>query len=247
MIRNLKALGLALGAVFALGAAMASSASAVDTFTTAGKVPAIVTGEPHEKEPIHIFEITGEKVFKVECQKSKFHGTITNGASKVTIYPTYTGSVEKPSGTQCDSTLGVVTVDMNGCTYDLTGETTGVHKGVEGKDATVWISCPPEKEIKITGLLGCTVSIHPQTPTEGGVVYTNEVEPVTLTKDIKIHATVTGITFSSTNACTLGKIPTEGNNADYKGTVTAKCYKDIKFAPPTIEEGEKISCEYSES
>jgi len=248
MIRNLKALGLALGAVFALSAAMASSASAIDTFTSS-VTPAVVTGEPHSTDAFHKFEVTLAKPFSIECATSKFSGTFKSGASQVTIFPTYTGTKEKPTEPPCKSTLGTATVDMNECSYDLTGKTTNEHPKGSGKfDAVVWVTCPAGKEITITGPLGCTIHIHTQTPTEGGVTYTNETTPGGK-KDIKIHATVTGITYSTTNACTIAGFPTEGNNADYTGTVTAECFEDkgpgVKY--DEFKEGAQVDCEVSSS
>jgi hypothetical protein len=105
---------------------------------------------------------------------------------------------------------------MNECDYVLTGETTGED---EGTDATVWIECANEGEqieIDVTGLL--TLGVPPQTPTSGGVTYTNNAGGT-----VTINATATGITYNCEPhfICTLGGIATEGNDADYTGAVVA--------------------------
>jgi hypothetical protein len=216
MIRNLKVLGLALGVVFALGAVMASGASATDTLTVPQN--ADITAEATNEQ---ILNITSGAT--VKCQKATFSSSnIANGASKATVSVKYFGNVKEPTGATCDSVFGQVTVDMNGCTYDITGNTTKEDEGK--KDAVVWVSCPGTEKIKITAPGGCTISIGSQTPTEGGVVYTTETE-TSGKKDIKIHSTVTGITYDASFACLFVGIPSHGQDADYTGTVTAKAYK----------------------
>ena len=236
MIRKLKVLGLALGAVFALSATMASGASAVDTFTVEGGGTAVVTGESAN----NIFEITGNG-FKIECAVSRFAGTVSNGAATATIFPTY---YQTTPGTKCPTTLGNALVKMNGCDYDLTGSTTGSDGGT---DATVSITCSGTNKIEIQGPLGCTVSIPAQTPTSGGVTYTNEGAGAT--RAVTVTATSTGITYTATNACTLVKINTHGNDANYTGTVTVKGFGDVSQgpAPDEFNEGAQKGVFFSES
>jgi hypothetical protein len=220
MIRNLRSLGLALGVVFAFSAAMASTASAIDTFTTEAALPAVVTGESSNI----VTEITGKKV-SFQCDVTKFAGTITNGSSVATIWPTF---YKTTPDTKCKSTLGEVTYDMNGCDYDLTGKTDASDKTLT--DAKVWITCPAGKEVEITGALGCTIRTPEQTPTEGGVTYTTQTD-ASGKKDILLTFTMTGITYTTTNACTLVGLPTEGNDTDLTGTVTLKAFKDNGGVP----------------
>jgi hypothetical protein len=81
---------------------------------------------------------------------------------------------------------------MNECGYELTGETTGSDGGT---DATIWVKCEHAGEhIVITNSL-CTIKVPAQTPTSGGVVYDNE--GTGNTRDVKVTATVTGITYTS--------------------------------------------------
>jgi hypothetical protein len=210
MSRNPKALGLALVAAFALCALGASSASAADVFISKEKVES-VTAEGSNNE----FKITG--IGSVKCARAKFNGNVTAGSTEATFTATYEGTPAEPSTEHCEAFAGKATVSMNGCAYILTGETTG---GDEGTDATAWIECPAGKEIAIiASSLGLTVHIHAQTPTAGGVTYTN-----TPAGKVTIHETATGITYSCEPdfLCTLGGIAIEGNNADYTGTVVAE-------------------------
>jgi hypothetical protein len=214
MTRNLKALGLALVAMFALSIVAASSASATDLLTVPKAPTSLkVTGGTQE------FKITGTSgVFK--CHHFKAVVELTSTATKeMTIKEiTYTGKKEDTENTECESNLGSITIDMNGCDYDLTGETTG--KDELKEDATLSITCPAGKEITTTTKVGCTLHIHEQTPTSGGVTYTNGTG-ANGKSDVTVHATVTGITFTATGAfCSLGKLPEEGNTLDTVGTFT---------------------------
>jgi hypothetical protein len=210
MIRNLKTLGVALGAVLALGAMAASSASAVDTITgPAGEFPVTATSESHK------FEITGPGVSR-QCTSAHFEATANNGSKEVTVTPTYKGTINvMPLTTHCNA----ASIHMNGCKYILTGNTTGEDKPAVGKDATVWIECEPGTEIAIT-TLGVILHIPAQTPTAGGVTYTGNVPSA---GKVTVHTTVTGITYTCTPAlaCFFTGIPSEGNNIDYTGTVVA--------------------------
>jgi hypothetical protein len=88
MIRKLKVLSLALGAVFAMGAMMASTASAVDVFTNAaGKGSDLATGVSHDN---HLSLAGGAGDFS--CTTSKFAATITHGSSTITVDAEYTGT-----------------------------------------------------------------------------------------------------------------------------------------------------------
>jgi hypothetical protein len=220
MTRNLKALGLALCAMLALGATAASSASAVDTFTSTTNPETITGSAPHSPAgSINKFFITnasGGTIAAVECTTSKFHGNVSNGSKEGTFTAEYTGTLGvSPHTTHCASSLGALTVTMNGCAFVLTGNTTGSDSGT---DATVWVECTTPNEITMhIPSVGVTLEIPWQTPTSGGVTYTNEAGKVV------IHSTVTGITYTCTPAflCGLGGLPSEGNNADYTGTVVA--------------------------
>jgi hypothetical protein len=224
MIRNLKVMGLALIAIFAVGALSASAASATDFFTTANGKPALLTGVSHKSK----FLMTGpNKDFT--CTTAKYAATVTNGVSSLTVDALFEGTLNVTPHTEhhCNSTLGTVTVDMNGCDFKLTGETTGEDPPVVGKDATVWVECPLGKVIQITGPAGIVISIPAQTPTVGGVTYTNEAGG-----KVKVKATATGVTYTcaSAFACGLAGIPTHGNDADYTDEVVISGFVDNNAA-----------------
>jgi hypothetical protein len=248
MTRNLKALGLALVAIFVMSAVAASAASAADDHFTTTKASALLTGVSHDNE----FRITGGPAFA--CTTSKFTGTVLNNATEATIDPEYTGKINQTPHNkapldprECDATGGDITVDMNGCHYDLTGNTTGSDEGKT--DATVWITCPGTNVIKITQLnTMVTISIPPQTPTVGGVTYTN-LPNHTGGKAVTVKATATGITYGCAPAfaCFVAGAGTHGNDSDYTGTVTATGWEDKSAAVPLtpITEGAQIPIEVS--
>jgi hypothetical protein len=248
MTRNLKAMGLALVALFAISAMAASSASAANDHFTSTNASAVVTGVSHDNS-FHYPNGVG-----FNCTTSKFTGTTTNGSTELTIDPEYTGLVNAtPHGTTCTATGGEVTIDMNGCHYVLTGNTTGADP-VGTTDATVWITCPVvggvQQVIKITqAATGITFQVPPQTPTTGGVTYTNEV--VGGKKVVKVKATATGVTTLCHPAfiCGLAGVSTHENDATYTGTVVGAGWEDPKKAgepiTPLGAEGTQVNIEVS--
>ena len=242
---NLRALGLALLAMFTFGAVAASSAFAVDHFT-AEKEKAVITSTVSENFVTTLTNEKGETAQKVACKTSKFSGTFVTSATTVTVFPTYKGTINKEvDENHCTTTGGKIEVELNGCDYDLTGETTKEDKKAVGKDAVFSITCPKEKEITYKTNLGCTLHIPEQTPTEGGVVYTNITHLGK--KAIEVTATVTGITYTSTGAlCGAAGIPSEGNNTDLTATMILTCYEDLgNGIPDEFKEGAQIGCEVS--
>lgn len=226
MTRNLKALGLALVAMLALSATAASTASAQvqDRLTLdGGEENAVVTATSHD----NVFRITslgGVSLARFECTTSRFTAAVQNNATEVTSTVSYAGTTNVvPHTNHCSATVGSVTVDMNSCGYILTGNTSREDPGPT-KDAVVSVECTtPGDEIRITNA-GCEVTVPPQTPTSGGVTYTNENNNGKW--DVKVTATVTGITFTSHGpACAAAGIPAEGQTADYNGTATVRAFQ----------------------
>jgi hypothetical protein len=189
MTRNLKALGLALAAVFAMSAIAASAAQATPTLTSETS-PVTLTGTGGGLG-------SGEKLvaFKesVECEKSTYHTALT-AASVPEI------TIEAEYGPECRTGTGLrATVTMNGCTYlvyDLKFNATG-----KDYDATVDIICPVGKVIEVhvyaskaaheakTSL--CTWTIPAQQELEKATITTKTTEgknfgDVTLQGTIKI-------------------------------------------------------------
>jgi len=159
MTRNLKALGLALFAAFALCAVVASAASAQNgRLTSTGPVTLIGTetggAEANQlsafgfKTSCHLEAISAAEKATVSPHKKttytghKYnvtpHVAIPSGAETITITPHYVG---------CTTSGFPTTVNMNGCDYvfHLT-PTSGVDK--YAVDATV--DCPTGQHIEIT-------------------------------------------------------------------------------------------------
>jgi len=214
MTRNLKALGLGLLAVFAMGAVMASSASAVThTLVTSTGASVDITAEG-----------VGEAVFgvktgslEVKCTHETFAAkTVANGAQTITIEPTYTGCTAKP--------FGASPVDTNGCHFLLHGQTTTSPTTSTGTktDMPADLTCPVGQSITITAP-GCTIHVDPQTGLHG-VGFDQEGSGTTA--DIKVTSTVDGIHYTTAGGfvCSLGGLSTTGNDSFLTGQATAKGY-----------------------
>jgi hypothetical protein len=148
MTRNLKALGLALVAVFALGAVVASAASAQSgTLTSTGPVTIIGTntGEASANQ-ITMFGGT------TQCPNAKFtshkynvtpHTFIPNDVSTFTITPHFG---------VCSSKIGAATfpstIDANGC--DVVFHIEGTTPGVDTYTVKSTVVCEAAKHIVIT-------------------------------------------------------------------------------------------------
>jgi hypothetical protein len=212
MTRNLKALGLALIAVFAMSAIVASAAQAVPAFTwdnTTQELTAEVDGAG-ASTGLQTFTTTSGPV---KCQGLSGKATITLGsteATEVTSQVNYTpctgpfGEEAQIAFGQCDYLFTAVqTVNANDPTV-LTG--------------TAHIKCLNSGQITIQGLGGfCQVHVGQQTP--GGHVIFHTVVPGGGAKQhVTIESTVTGIVYQGTGLCT------SGNAGTYSGNVTIKGY-----------------------
>lgn len=182
MTRNLKALGLALGAAFALGAVSASSAIAVTEPTAsfvAAEYPVSYTGT--QDGPNHTITFPGG-TGELTCTSSHFDavGSFKASTTYVSLTPTYSA---------CNTVMGAdtvnpTTVTHNGCIYSFT-----VHEEVFGSMGDTWkgdvdLECP----VGIKGIeihvwdtqtkhekgeaTRCTFVVEPQTIK--GIVYHNE-------------------------------------------------------------------------
>lgn len=234
MIRNLKALGCALVAVFAISALSASSATAADVFTTANGQPALLTGVTHNSQ----FTMTASG-FKVECTTAKFAVTMKNGSTEAEINPEYTGKInETPHGVGCSSALGSVTLDTTGCQTQSTGQTVGGH-------AIAWMTCEAGKTVKITAPIGVTLSFPAQTPTSGGATFVN-LPNHPGGAAIQATGTFSGVTYTCTPtfACTLSGIPHHGDDVDINGTVTVTGYADNEGLPTPVTEGARVGVSF---
>jgi hypothetical protein len=160
MTQKLKALGLALVAVFAMSAVVASAAQASNFQSGTGTYPTTVTGEEISGP------VTGVTVLKhefktalgvIKCTPAEFTGTLTAASTQFTVAPTY-GNTTAGTGCTIAGTAGPV-VHMNGCDYLFTAGTTA--SGVT--PISTHLVCPEGKHIVVTVKTGCEDTIFPQT------------------------------------------------------------------------------------
>jgi hypothetical protein len=196
MTRNLKVLGLALVAVLALAATMASSASATNKYFHSNADSTSLTGE---QTNVHVFKTTAGEL---TCEKAHFKGSqVGKTSQEVTI-----NTIEYIN---CHiiifgSTVAM-TVKTNECDYRFTAQKTN---GVNIEAETVHLICPAGKKIQISGA-GCTVEVGEQTLSK--VSYSNVGEMV------DVNADVANIVYNHSGfTCGTGS----GNNGTYKGNVT---------------------------
>jgi hypothetical protein len=209
MTRKLK-VGIVVLAALALSATATSGASAHYVFTP-GISPAIGTGSPIGGKATNFLEITSRGT-KMACEGITAIGT-TEGleVNEIKLHATLGG---------CEAFGIAATVDTNGCDLLLTGETDAEEHG------KAHLICNAGKAIEITiPSISCTLKIHEQTPTEGGVKYNNIAGNPS---DVEAIVTVKGITYERVGngvLCAAGA-PSEGNDADLTGKATVKSFED---------------------
>ncbi len=247
MIRNLKALGLALIAAFAMSAVLASSALAVGEDSlrlTPGELPAILTGEQikgagHEN---HRFLTSGGA--SIECEVAKFAGTIKAGATTletqtVTIRPTY----EKCFGKVGESKLPA-TVNMTHCDYIFHGGKKAATPVDTFEKGLVDLVCEkatetPHVELYMNELdhtnkkALCSLTVTPFV-NKGNNTFTNTTGTP---DDVDVTSKVEGIAVDRTGSLLCGA---KEQTATYTGTTTLRAFKDqgvhLISSEPTIYE-----------
>jgi hypothetical protein len=136
MTRNLKALGLALVAVFAMSAVLAAGAQASGTLTVDvdGGENADLTGEQvaHNGVPHHSWIMF---FAALTCTNVSFNGTTSDDDTELTITPNYGG---------CTLNTRSVTTTMNGCDYEFKGGNVTAEGGKQDHfvEGTVRLNCP---------------------------------------------------------------------------------------------------------
>jgi hypothetical protein len=234
MTHNLKALGLALLAVFAFGAVAASSASAVSVFESEKEKTVLTGGEDKAGAEFG----TKSSTIKVTCKKETFGGTVVGSpttATKVTVHPKYE---------ECEKILGnAVTVETTGCDYILYAETNNTPKTPPNEaenqiDAPVEIECTAGSAIKIKIGAVCTLTITSVAEKLHGVVYDNE--GTLKTRDIKVTPTVDKIKYSAPGiGCRIGGLLETGEDGfltrDELGNkgITVKGFEDKELNGPS--------------
>jgi hypothetical protein len=199
MIRNLKALGLALAAVFALSAVAATAASAqVGTITSTGNVTLTATENAGQLNGFTTFGAD------LQCPGSTYtfhklnetpHKFIPNDVSQLTVTPHY----KQPCVIQSGGFPA--TIHMNGCDYALTlGTTTAI---ANQYNVTFHVVCQGTNQITLTIFTNatkhaenkpfCKHHIGTQSNLVGATAKDN------LNGTIQINGTVKGITEQKTN------------------------------------------------
>jgi hypothetical protein len=218
MIRNLKTLGIAFAAVFAVTAVAASAAQAQvdDVDLTAAANPAYITVEADPSEPAQVFTTA---VGSVSCEEFTGESGELSGEEGSTEFTELTLTKIAYSG-NCELAGNEAEVDFDGCHYTIsngkldtgTGKlTSDVALTPTGETCSVTITVP---------VTGCEVTVEGDQTFKGALTYT-EVETGTK-KEQTIHANTDKIAY--TVKCPGFEEEFEGGS--YEGTLTAKAYSD---------------------
>jgi hypothetical protein len=222
-MQKLKALGLALVAVFAMSAVVASAAQAATAFT-AEKVPAEVTGTQTAGNITGLARNSNQFTTThgtVICTGTTFTGTVTEAVStKIKLIPAYAG---------CKLSGLAATVTMTSCFYEFTAKETD-EGSPERINVTTEIKCTTagdKIDVKVTGS-ECQVTVFPQTLS--GVTLDNSgVSSPASGMDILATIDVQGIDYTVDNPT---KCPnpsdvtshTEEKLASYEGLATLQAH-----------------------
>jgi hypothetical protein len=215
MSRNLKVLGLAIGAVLALSAVMASAAMAVPQFT-ASEYPAQITGS--NTKGSEVFSTEGGKV---ECDSHFISHSQGAASSTLTVTPKYT---------ECQA-FGFLsaTVNTEECSYvfhatDTITETEPVHRHYWRHHVDV--VCPTGQSIKVTAST-CKAEIKGQAASEQHGAAINQGLTTVKTENlaggsVTVTPNVSGIAYTVTQDGFLCPFGGTGNKTDgtYTGDVT---------------------------
>ncbi len=231
MTRNLKALGLALVAVFAMSAFIASAAQASPVVTTTNNGTTLKTKSIGVQK--FIVNPGAENESKLECSELTGDATVNNGASSITL-----GEIvyeEDCTAHVGEQTLPVI-VDMNGCHYTLHGgEAEGTHHFVNGL-------------LDITGCTGTgpTITIKNATTTATLCTYTvwatNNLSPITATNTTNasgaddIDVVANGVTVDTTKSQGLLCPQATNSHAFYYGEITVTATASGSATDVTLSE-----------
>lgn len=207
MTRNLKAIGLALCAAFAMSAVAAASASAVEDHITSSASTTNLSVASNT--PQKFFATTNNAEEFIECKKVSVSGSLPSTTNtEVTVKPQYDECMAHKPGVTVSAT---VTDTEKNCHYTFKGLTQ--ESVTPGEHATVNLDCDGTTgiEVHLTAFKFKCIAVQDQSLV--GVKYANAANG-----DVKLTATVHGIqseTISST-ACSAG----EHNDGLYTGEVT---------------------------
>jgi hypothetical protein len=225
MTRNLKALGLALVAAFAMSAVLAVSAQAKGTLTVdvGGGGNANLTGEPslhNGTEHYSLNTFFGSTICDVLLD-----GTTTQGNTELTLAPTYTN---------CTTNGKAATITTNGCDFEFKGGNVTSEGGAQDHfvDGTVRLNCPGSvagMELHIYNDAGhtsvkCTYTAleFPVNQFEDGATYVNNTTATP--DDVEMTLTV-AISTQRTVGSFLDCGPVN-QTSTHTGGFTLRAYKD---------------------
>ena len=211
MTRNLKALGLALVAIFAMSAIASSAAQATPGIFTWTAGTTKLTAEQDAVGGLQKFTTSNGNV---EC--NEVHGEATVAGTESAEVTAQNIKYQNSGSAECNGPFGThPKIEFNSCDYLFTaGETIGT-TGME-TTGQAHIKCATAGQQIVINASVCTIKVAEQTPTGGHVIF----KTITGTKNhVTIEATVTGITYTASGLCT------GGNNGTYTGNVTVKGYK----------------------
>jgi hypothetical protein len=216
MIRKLKVLGLALTAVLAMSAVVASASQAtVGSFTWANGTTQLDATQdaatPNQKFVVDAGSFTCNEVHGT----AKVSGTSsTDVTSEKTITYQNSGSTDT-----CPASIGTATVKMNECGFTFTaGETLNA---METTASVIHVVCPGTNVISVSVAGLCTVEVPAQTPTGGHVVFRTITNAFGAgIHDVTVEATVTGITYDQTGIFCPNGGTKHGTNGTYNGNIT---------------------------
>ena len=200
-MRNIKILGLALMAMFAMSSLAAATASA-DKFTAAS-YPAQLTGSKDGTFQDEFVTTSGV----VKCTTPTYKASIAEGSSSVTASAEYTG---------CTAFGFPAIIHMNECTYKFN------ILGGSSTEGDADLVCPAGKEVTVTaigaGTVKCTIHVPGQADIGGVVVYTTIGAGET--QEVTLDANLTDIDYTHTPGTGVGAC-TPGGGAN-NGTLKAK-------------------------
>jgi hypothetical protein len=218
MTQRIKALGLALVALAALGVLVASAAQAA-RLDVPGREKAVIRAEREGTEP-HTLSIPG--VEPIRCTAASLEGTLQQAPEikelkDVTLTAAYS---------ECTAFGFAAQVHMNGCKYTATGESNGVDPALTG-----WVDvtgCTTGKRIEILvdtpeHFLLCTVTI-PEQNTLSHLLF-NDVQGSSPTH-ARVQATIAGIAWEQDGVfCPRGD-KAHGQDASFTGATTITAWED---------------------
>ena len=212
MIRNLRALGIAFVAVFAMSAVAASAAHATAAHFrcgTTGTLSCNITVEQDPNKPTQLFKTHAGNV---SCQKFHAIGPFSGTGPEITL--------TELEYKECELAGLAATVTVpKGCHYTLTSGETEAEPEKSTGNVTLAVTAGESCKIEIK-TLKCTVTVNGPQTFKNAVTYENVK---TTHEEITGHATVNSIEYTTAATCPGGA----GTFKDgvYEGTFTAKAFE----------------------